>query len=88
RRQEAGGRRQEAGGRRQEAGGRRQEAGGRRQEAGGRRQEAGGKRQELRETDLFLIFFFNAEFYPIPYSLFPNGDKLKGRAFCQLPYMA
>ncbi|NES17794.1 MAG: hypothetical protein F6K41_02380 [Symploca sp. SIO3E6] len=44
-------------------------------EAGGRRQEAGGRRQEeLREYDLFLIFFFDVEFYPIPHSLFPNSQ--------------
>ncbi|NES19456.1 MAG: hypothetical protein F6K41_11120, partial [Symploca sp. SIO3E6] len=58
--------------RRQEAGGRRQKAGGRRQKAEGRRQEAGGRRQEvLRETNLFFIFFFDVEFYPIPNSQFP-----------------
>ncbi|NEP11203.1 MAG: hypothetical protein F6K14_13530 [Symploca sp. SIO2C1] len=32
-----------------------------------RRQEAEGRRQKaLRETDLFLILFFDVEFYPAP----------------------
>jgi len=44
---------------------------GRRQRAEGRRQEAGGRRQEIpRETDLFLIFFFDAVF--LPNSRFPR----------------
>ncbi|NES22965.1 MAG: hypothetical protein F6K41_29605 [Symploca sp. SIO3E6] len=32
--------------------------------------EAGGS-EEPREADLFLTFFFDAEFYPIPHSPFP-----------------
>jgi len=32
------------------------------------------------ENDWYSLF-------PIPHSPFPNGDKLKGGAFCQLPDM-
>ncbi|NEP14595.1 MAG: hypothetical protein F6K14_31240 [Symploca sp. SIO2C1] len=37
-----------------------------------KRQKAGGRRQKAqKEADLFLIFFFDVEIFPTPYSLLP-----------------